>query len=173
MKARILVAYVTKYGTTEEFAQRIAGAFRDAGHESECVEASHVESVEDFDLVILGSPIYYSRVMDGAVRFVEKHCSTLIRKHVALFAVGVTQNQKAGREFTEHALLTLAGKCQGVDPNIAMFRGRVQLSKMNFVYRSFLRFFSGFSDVDESRDQDFTRWVGELVAAFDVEDNSG
>ena len=54
-----LVAYATRHGATGEIAEALAEAVRRAGHRADVRPADHVEALDPYDAVILGSAVYY------------------------------------------------------------------------------------------------------------------
>lgn len=162
-KPRALVAYATRYGTTAQIAGWVGEALRSQGIDATVAEVSTVQSIDDYDAVIIGSPIYFSRALRAAADFVKKFAPGLQDKRTAMFSVGVTVNQKAGREFTDQALRTLAGNAPGVTPTYVMFKGRVDLSRMNLAYRWFLKLFQGFGDIDQTQRGDVEAWAKEFA----------
>ncbi len=81
MKA--LVAYDTRYGTTEEIAHWLA-----EGLSNDC-DVKNVANVTDlnYDLIVVGSPIYTDEPLPSVVQFLRDHRALLGSKNVALFLV--------------------------------------------------------------------------------------
>ncbi len=83
----ILVAYISKTGTTREIAERIARVFETQGHEVATAILSESGDIGSFDMIVLGSPINGMRFLPEFLSFIAKHAQDLARKRVALFAV--------------------------------------------------------------------------------------
>lgn len=82
---RILVAYQSQYGSTAEIANEIAATLTQGGAQ---VDERHVETIDtigDYDQVIVGAAIQYERWMPGAADFVRRHRAQLATKPVAMF----------------------------------------------------------------------------------------
>lgn len=81
MKA--LVAYDTRYGTTEEIAHWLA-----EGLSTDC-DVKNVADVTDlnYDLIVIGSPIYTDEPLPSVVQFLRDRRALLGSKNVALFLV--------------------------------------------------------------------------------------
>ncbi|HEX6383591.1 MAG TPA: flavodoxin domain-containing protein [Anaerolineae bacterium] len=56
MSASILVAYATRYGSTQEVAQVVAAMLREGGLEVEIQPMRKVRSLEGYRAVVLGAP---------------------------------------------------------------------------------------------------------------------
>jgi len=85
--SRALIVYGTRYGTTAETSQIIAETLRQEGLEVEVVDAKKdkVQSIDDYDLVIVGSGIQMGKWTSEPENFLGKYQNELSRKKVALF----------------------------------------------------------------------------------------
>ena len=55
----VLIAYATKNGSTQQVAEAVTAAMRDAGAQVTALPPRAVrESVTGYDLVVLGTPLY-------------------------------------------------------------------------------------------------------------------
>lgn len=84
----VLVTYATKYGSTEEVAQAVAMAMREAGAKVEIKPMRDVRTLEGYDGVVLGAALYMGRLHRDARRFLSTHRNALSSRPVALFALG-------------------------------------------------------------------------------------
>jgi menaquinone-dependent protoporphyrinogen IX oxidase len=80
---RVLIAYDTKYGTTKTIAQWVAEGI---GVDCDIKNVSEIESC-DYDLIVIGSPIYTDEPLKSVSTFLEDKCDELKEKKVALFIV--------------------------------------------------------------------------------------
>jgi len=80
---RVLIAYDTKYGTTKTIAQWVAEGI---GVDCDIKNVSEIESC-DYDLIVIGSPIYTDEPLKSVSTFLEDKCAELKEKKVALFIV--------------------------------------------------------------------------------------
>lgn len=88
MPAPVLVAFATKYGSTEEVARAIALEIESSG---ETVTLKPMQSVEDlrgYGAVVLGIPLYMGHFPAAARRFLRVHRAALEQRPVALFVLG-------------------------------------------------------------------------------------
>ena len=88
MTNRILVTYATKYGSTKEVAEAVAGVLSDAGSVVELKPMKEVGSLDGYDAAVLGAPLYMFHLHKDALRFLGKHRSALGSLPVAVFALG-------------------------------------------------------------------------------------
>jgi len=99
MAIDVLVAYATKYGSTQEVAEAIATHLDDLGLAVDVQQARDVASVAPYAAVVLGAPLYAGRWLGDARRFLRVHRQTLERTPFAVFALGPllgTEEQFAG-----------------------------------------------------------------------------
>jgi menaquinone-dependent protoporphyrinogen oxidase len=85
---RVLVAYGSKFGSTAEIAEAIAGELRAQGLEVDCVAAGDAKTADGYDGVVLGSAVYMKRWRREARRFLEKHADELERIPFWVFSSG-------------------------------------------------------------------------------------
>ncbi len=86
--ATFLVAYASKTGATAEIAGWIGESLRRAGATVEVRTAGDVTSLEGFDAVIVGGPLYMGRVLKPVPAFFSRHRDALASKPVAVFIAG-------------------------------------------------------------------------------------
>ncbi len=84
----VLVAYVTRHGSTREIAEAVAASLREGGIEADVQPADKVRSLEGYDAVVLGAPLYMFRLHGSARRFLSRHRRSLTELPVAVFAGG-------------------------------------------------------------------------------------
>ena len=85
---KVLLAYASKHGSTEEIAQVIARELTASGLSVDLRRASNVETVDRYDAVILGSAIYMGQWQSDATAMIDKHESALQERDVWLFSSG-------------------------------------------------------------------------------------
>lgn len=103
---RVLVAYASKYGSTEGIAERIARVLNEAGHEATPARVSHARSLEGYDAFVIGSALYMFSWLKEARDFVELNAGILATKPVWLFSSGPVGTQKVdpqGRDVRDNA----------------------------------------------------------------------
>jgi menaquinone-dependent protoporphyrinogen oxidase len=85
---RVLVAYASKMGATKEIADAIGDRLIERGCRADVRPAGTVDSIDDYDAVVLGSAVYATRWRPEAVRFVRRHGRHLSARAVWLFESG-------------------------------------------------------------------------------------
>jgi menaquinone-dependent protoporphyrinogen oxidase len=88
MSASILVGYATRYGSTQEVAEAVAAALRECGFAVVCQPLKNVRTLEGYDAVVLGAPLYILHWHKDALRFLSSHREALAARPVAVFALG-------------------------------------------------------------------------------------
>ncbi len=97
MSDSILVAYATRYGSTQDVAEQIAATLRKCGLKVEVKPAKQVRSLEGYCAVVLGAPFYIGSWLKDAQRFLEQHQVALLERPVAVFALGPTRARNLTR----------------------------------------------------------------------------
>ncbi len=88
---KILVAFASKYGSTQEVAEVVAETLRRRGLTVEVRLMRQVSSLEEYGGVVLGAPIYFGALYKEAVNFLTQHQQALTAHPVAFFALGPTR----------------------------------------------------------------------------------
>lgn len=73
MTMKILTTYATTHGATAEVAEVIVSVLREAGHRVDLQLAREVRSLQGYDAVVLGAPLYMFRLHNDARRFLARH----------------------------------------------------------------------------------------------------
>jgi menaquinone-dependent protoporphyrinogen oxidase len=85
---RVLVAYGSERGGTEEIAEWVADTLRTRGLDVDLRRADQVEDVTGYDAVVLGGALYVGRWHRVARRFARRHAGALIHRRVWVFSSG-------------------------------------------------------------------------------------
>jgi len=84
----VLVAYASKRGSTAEIAETVAATLRREGL-GVCLERCEaVQSLDNYDAVVLGSAVYMKRWQGDARHFLKKHRKALKQMPFWVFSSG-------------------------------------------------------------------------------------
>ena len=89
MKTKVLVAYASSYGSTQEIAEVISETLRSQGLAVDCEPIRNVRKLEGYGAIVLGAPLYMFHWHKDARRFLSQHRKILADNlPVAIFAGG-------------------------------------------------------------------------------------
>jgi menaquinone-dependent protoporphyrinogen oxidase len=167
MAGKILIAYTSRRGSTAEIARAVGKELEAAGIRVEIEEMKGVASLEGYQGVVLGAPVYLGRIEKDVAGFVERHREGLSRVPVAAFAVGIAPvDPRVGS--VEEVLEKLRAALGPVKPAaVTMFAGRLEMSRMTLVERTM----TGLMKVltGDFRDWEAIRaWAREIPALLKV-----
>lgn len=161
---RILVVYASRGGTTGEIAEQIANTLRLKGMTVETATVKNVSNAGDYDAIVLGSAIYFRRMMPSAVRFIRQNASALESCPVAVFSVGAQMRKPTPKN---HALVEKwVRRGLRAYPNIQPiavehFAGAVAFRRLNVLWRVLL--IITFGERGDWRDLNAVQtWVNQL-----------
>jgi menaquinone-dependent protoporphyrinogen oxidase len=136
MTASILVAYATKYGSTREVAEAIAETIREHDLIAIVEAASEVQSLDGFEAVVLGAPLYIGHLLSDAGQFIERHREALTRVPVAVFALGpLTISDDEARGSQDQLDAELARYPWLSPVATAMFGGRYDPERLSLMHK--------------------------------------
>ena len=131
----LLVTYATKYGSTEEVAEAVAIAIREAGVDVETRSMRDVLTLDGYDGVVLGAALYMSRLHSDARRFLSTHSAALSSRPVALFAPGPIQNVEKEWDGARLQLTKELAKFPWFAPiSTVIFGGKFDPTKLGFPF---------------------------------------
>ncbi len=89
MEIKVLLAYVSTSGSTQEVAEAVAATLRESGLAVDLQLARNVRTLEGYSAVVLGAPLYMFHLHKDALRFLARHQKALASGlPVAIFAGG-------------------------------------------------------------------------------------
>ena len=134
--SKVLVAYASKHGATEEIAEAIADELRGAGHTVDCVPAGSVGELGSYDAAVLGSAVYMARWRPAARRLLGRAARELAGRPLWLFSSGPCG--QAEPSYASPPGVERRARRLGAREHV-VFGGRVPLEPSNFVERSIAR----------------------------------
>lgn len=91
---KILVAYASKYGSTEGIAESISERLREESFEVDMVDVTQATGLGGYDAFVVGSALYMGRWMKEARHFISRNKSALSSRPVWLFSSGPTGRER-------------------------------------------------------------------------------
>ncbi len=145
---KILVTYATKAGSTAEVASAIAETLSQTGAGVDLRPVKEVQSLAEYQAVVIGSAIRIGQWLGDARTFVEREQAQLAGMPVAIFSVHMENrgedeaSRQARAAYTApiHALVTPTAE--------AFFAGKIELAKLSFLERTMARM---MKSVDEDQ----------------------
>jgi menaquinone-dependent protoporphyrinogen oxidase len=139
---KILVAYVSKFGTTGEVAEAVGEVFYQEGHTVDTKRIKNVKELHTYDAVILGGAIQYDTWMSEATEFVTANRHILQTLPVAYFFTCLVlskRTEKAERKAKAYAE-KVSSSVPSVKPiSVGRFGGVLDYSKMSFFSRQIFK----------------------------------
>ena len=166
MSDSILVAYATRYGSTQEVAEAVAETLRESGLEVDLQPMREVRSLEGYGAVVVGAALYMYRWHKDARRFLSRHRKALVELPVAVFALGPVKDPRdeeewqnsrdqLDKELAKHAWLKPVA--------VEILGGKFDPALLRFP----LNVFAGSEPASDIRDWEAIRaWAGDLAAKF-------
>ncbi|HTX79180.1 MAG TPA: flavodoxin domain-containing protein [Longilinea sp.] len=135
MSVSVLVAYSTIYGSTQEVAAYIAEELRKNGFEVDVKPAREVQSLDGYDAVVLGAPLYMFRWLNDAHRFLARHHKALETLPIAIFALGPFHNKEDELQSASATLEKELAKYAWLKPVATeVFVGKFDPAQLRFPY---------------------------------------
>ncbi len=127
----ILLAYATRFGSTQEVAKAITAAPRQAGVEVDIQPVQEVKGLDNYDAIVLGAAIYNAKWHSDAHEFLSRHEESLRQRPVAIISLGPTTRNPAAKKRSLSQLDRDLEKYPWLKPvALEMFVGKYDLSKM-------------------------------------------
>jgi menaquinone-dependent protoporphyrinogen oxidase len=167
MTGKVLVAYTSRKGSTEEIARAIAAELEAMGNTVTVADMKGITSVGDFGAVVIGAPVYLAQVEKAVPAFVARNHDGILKVPVAAFVVGIAPvNPKVGS--VEEVLGKFRAALAPVKPvAVTMFAGVLDLSRMSFVERTMTTLMNVFTG--DFRDWEAIRaWARELPPVLNL-----
>ena len=139
MSSSVLVAYATRYGSTQEVAEAVAATLRESGVEADTLPVREVRTLAEYGPVVLGAPLFMFRWHKDAIRFLSRHREALRQRPVAVFALGPTHDPHDEKEWqgSRAQLDREPAKFPWLKPvALQMFGGKYDPTKLGFPIKS-------------------------------------
>jgi menaquinone-dependent protoporphyrinogen oxidase len=135
---RVLVAYASEFGATQEVAEFIGQVLREAGANVEVRLVLDVTDLRPYQAVVLGSPIYNGAWLPEAIDFLQTFQEPLTTLPVAYFVISMTlrrdtpENRRAVRAYIA-PVFAAAPRVRPVA--VGLFAGRMRYRKLPLLTR--------------------------------------
>lgn len=166
MTTTVLVAYATKYGSTQEVAEAVGAALCEYGLQAEVRLASEVRTLDGYSAVVLGAALYMGHWHKDARSFLKRHRAALSVLPVAIFSLGPLTTGEKERQGSRTQLGRELAKASWLVPvSIEVFGGVINPAKLHFPFNHM--------SAGDARDWAAIRaWSYKLVALFRPESAS-
>jgi menaquinone-dependent protoporphyrinogen oxidase len=172
MKDSILVAYATRYGSTQEVAKAIVETLCSSGLAVEIKLAREVRNLDGYRAVVLGAPLFMFHWHKDAHQFLTRHRKVLEERPVAVFALGPVHEPHNPQEWqnSRDQLDKELAKYPWFAPfSIEMFGGKFHPAYLRFP----LNLMAGKEPASDIRDWEAIRaWAGSLAGKLSPEIHS-
>ena len=133
MSDSILVAYATRYGSTQEVAEAVAETLHERGLAVEIQPMRKVRTLDGYGAVVLGAPIYIGAWHKDALNFLSRHREALTERRVAIFALGPTHQDATEMQDSRAQLDKVLAKFPWLAPiALEVFVGKYDPAKLRF-----------------------------------------
>jgi menaquinone-dependent protoporphyrinogen oxidase len=133
MSASVLVAYATRYGSTQEVAEAVASTLRERGLEVDIQPMRKVRTLEGYRAVVLGAPLYMFHWHKDALQFLARHRAALTARPVTIFALGPFHADEKEFQGAREQLDKELAKFPWLTPGaIEIFGGKFDPEKLTF-----------------------------------------
>lgn len=133
MKHNFLVTYATKYGSTTGVAEAIAKTLMENSHQVDLFPAREVKSVDGYDAIIVGSPLYIGNILGDVSKFLSRNKNLLKKTPTAFFVLGPLENKPEDIEGVQKQLDPILKRLSWLQPvDSKIFVGALGLEKLRF-----------------------------------------
>lgn len=141
---RVLVVYASRYGATQEIAERIAATLRRQSLDATVQSAKHADDPVGYDAAVIGSAAYYFHWMKAATEFVRRNRDALTSRPVWLFSSGPLGTEAKDAQGRDVRAATepkeIAEFRETIRPrDHRVFFGALDPSKLGFAHRLLMR----------------------------------
>ena len=151
---RVLVSAASMHGSTSDIAQVIAEVLTEQGLTVTVLEPEEVQSLEDYDAVVIGSAVYMSHWLDPAKDLVNRCLDQLGTRPVWLFSSGPVGNpvSKLALAMAKDPVETPGLRLATHARDHRMFAGKLDRKVLSHAQRASLLIFHGLEG-------DFRDWA--------------
>ena len=162
----VLVTTASKHGSTTEIGEAIAATLERNGHTVETRAAGRVQSIGQFDAVVIGAAVYAGRWIKDAHRFVDRFEAELAGRPLWLFSSGPTG---APPKPEPGDVVDLDDVIERLQPRASVvFAGKLDAGVLSFAERAIIR--AVRAEEGDFRDWDAIRdWALQIASDLSAE----
>jgi menaquinone-dependent protoporphyrinogen oxidase len=167
MSKKVLVAYASKYGSTEQIAERIGLRLKKAGLDVDIRPVKAVIDPSAYSALLLGSGVYAGFCLKPAADFLKKQESALSKMPVWLFSGGPTGEGDPSEMMDGYTLPdNLKEVAERIIPKgVAFFHGAIDMDKLKFAEKLIIRALK--APLGDFRDWDMIHaWADRVASAL-------
>ena len=166
MAAHILVAYTSRKGSTAEIALAVAKELEKTGAAVTVSDMMTVSSLEGYNAVVIGAPVYTGKVARDVAIFARRHRDSLSRIPVAGFVTGIAPVYPKTGETTGFTGQLADALSPAKPVAVTMFAGKLDVARLSLVER-------GMTSLLKVPTGDFRDWVTIAVWARGLPEKMG
>lgn len=126
----ILLAYATRFGSTQEVAEAITAELRQRGLEVDIRPMQEVTTLNSYDTVVLGAALYNTKWHTNAHQFLVQHQDALMQRPLAIFTLGPLSSSEAAKRNSRRQLDKELAKYPWLKPvTLEIFAGKYDPTK--------------------------------------------
>lgn len=164
----VLVAYATRYGSTQEVAEAIANRLRETGLQVDLKPLRDVKTLAPYGPVVLGAPLFMFKWHKEAMNILSRHKKELLERKAAVFVLGPVHDPHDDQEWqdSQSQIDKELARFPWFEPQaFAMFGGRYEPSSLGFP----LKAFAGSEPASDIRDWEAIHaWADALVEQLEL-----
>jgi menaquinone-dependent protoporphyrinogen oxidase len=132
---KILIAFGSKTGTTENCAKKIKEAMGQV--KTDIIDLNHNRHLElsQYDAIIIGTPLYMGRIHGKVKRLLEKNSALLMSKELHFFICGLALGDEGVSLFKKKITNDLYNHAK----QVKQLGGEAHLEKLNPFYRLIMK----------------------------------
>jgi menaquinone-dependent protoporphyrinogen oxidase len=166
MASHILVAYTSRKGSTAEIALAVGKELEKTGAAVTVSEMTTVSSLEEYDAVVIGAPVYTGKVARDVAIFARRHRDALSRLPVAGFVTGIAPVYPKTGDTTGFTRQLADALSPAKPVAVTMFAGKLDTARLSLIER-------GMTALLKVPTGDFRDWVTIALWARDLPGKMG
>lgn len=163
MPKKVLIVYATRSGTTAQIAETVAKTMTASGLLADIMPVRDAVTAEGYDAVVLGTAIRAGMIMPELLKFVKRNQESLLKIHVAAFAVCLTM-----KDDTPENRKAVAAYLDPIKKHIKLvsetvLAGAVTFARLGVFARFIIRKLAKAQEGDFRDERKITEWAQEFV----------